>query len=174
MYKRQEEHNNYAVDFIETIKWIKQNLPYARISGGISNLSFSFRGNDDLREAMHSVFLYYAIKAGMDMGIVNAGNLPVYDDIPADLLQLIEDVLFNRRPDSTERLIDYASKMKATEKTEEAAKAWRGLPVNERLTYALVHGLDADVATDVEEARPSFAKALEVIEGPLMLSLIHI
>jgi 5-methyltetrahydrofolate--homocysteine methyltransferase len=145
-----EEHNNYAVDFIETIKWIKQNLPYARISGGISNLSFSFRGNDALREAMHSAFLYHAIKAGMDMGIVNAGNLPVYDDIPADLLELIEDVLFNRRHDATERLIDYASKMKATEKTEAAAKAWRGLPVNERLTYALVHGLDADVATDVE------------------------
>jgi len=166
-----EEHNNYAVDFIETIKWIKQNLPYARISGGISNLSFSFRGNDALREAMHSVFLYHAIKAGMDMGIVNAGNLPVYDDIPADLLELIEDVLFNRRPDSTERLIDYASKMKATEKTEAAAKAWRGLPVNERLTYALVHGLDADVATDVEEARPHFARALEVIEGPLMAGM---
>ena len=166
-----EEHNNYAVDFIETIKWIKQNLPYARISGGISNLSFSFRGNDALREAMHSAFLYHAIKAGMDMGIVNAGNLPVYDDIPADLLELIEDVLFNRRHDSTERLIDYASKMKATEKTEAAAKAWRGLPVNERLTYALVHGLDADVATDVEEARPHFSRALEVIEGPLMAGM---
>ncbi len=166
-----EEHNNYAVDFIETIKWIKKNLPYVRVSGGISNLSFSFRGNDTLREAMHSAFLYHAIKAGMDMGIVNAGNLPVYDDIPADLLELIEDVLFNRRPDSTERLIDYASKMKTTEKTEAAAKAWRGLPVNERLTYALVHGLDADVATDVEEARPHFAKALEVIEGPLMAGM---
>ncbi len=166
-----EEHNNYAVDFIETIKWIKKNLPYARVSGGISNLSFSFRGNDTLREAMHSAFLYHAIKAGMDMGIVNAGNLPVYDDIPADLLELIEDVLFNRRPDSTERLIDYASKMKTSEKTEAAAKAWRGLPVNERLTYALVHGLDADVATDVEEARPHFAKALEVIEGPLMAGM---
>jgi len=166
-----EEHNNYAIDFIETIKWIKKNLPYARISGGISNLSFSFRGNDILREAMHSAFLYHAIKAGMDMGIVNAGNLPVYDDIPADLLELIEDVLFNRRPDSTERLIDYASKMKTTEKTEAAAKAWRSLPVNERLTYALVHGLDADIATDVEEARPHFAKALEVIEGPLMAGM---
>ena len=166
-----EEHNNYAVDFIETIKWIKKNLPYTRVSGGISNLSFSFRGNDTLREAMHSAFLYHAIKAGMDMGIVNAGNLPVYDDIPADLLELIEDVLFNRRSDSTERLIDYASKMKTTEKTEAAAKAWRGLPVNERLTYALVHGLDADVATDVEEARPHFSKAIEVIEGPLMAGM---
>ncbi len=166
-----EEHNNYAVDFLNTITWIKQNLPFARISGGISNLSFSFRGNDDLREAMHSAFLYHAIKTGMDMGIVNAGNLPVYDDIPADLLELIEDVLFNRRPDSTERLIDYASKMKATEKTEAAAKAWRGLPVNDRLTYALVHGLDADVAVDVEEARPHFARALEVIEGPLMAGM---
>jgi len=166
-----EEHNNYAVDFIETIKWIKKNLAYARVSGGISNLSFSFRGNDTLREAMHSAFLYHAIKAGMDMGIVNAGNLPVYDDIPADLLELIEDVLFNRRPDSTERLIEYASKMRTTEKTEAAVKAWRGLPVNERLTYALVHGLDADIATDVEEARPHFAKALEVIEGPLMAGM---
>ncbi len=166
-----EEHNNYAVDFIETIKWIKENLPFAKVSGGISNLSFSFRGNDALREAMHSAFLFHAIKAGMDMGIVNAGNLPVYDDIPADLLQLIEDVLFNRRPDATERLIDYASKMKATEKTEAAAKAWRSLPVNERLTYALVHGLDADVAADVEEARPHFEKALEVIEGPLMAGM---
>ena len=166
-----EEHNNYAIDFIETIKWIKKNLPYARVSGGISNLSFSFRGNDTLREAMHSAFLFHAIKAGLDMGIVNAGNLPVYDDIPTDLLELIEDVLFNRRSDSTERLIAYASKMKTTEKTEAAAKAWRGLPVNERLTYALVHGLDADVATDVEEARPHFAKALEVIEGPLMAGM---
>jgi 5-methyltetrahydrofolate--homocysteine methyltransferase len=166
-----EEHNNYAVDFINTITWIKKNLPYARISGGISNLSFSFRGNDELREAMHSAFLFHAIKAGMDMGIVNAGNLPVYDDIPADLLELIEDVLFNRRADSTERLIGYASKMKATEKTEAAAKAWRGLPVNERLTYALVHGIDADIATDVEEARPGFARALEVIEGPLMAGM---
>jgi len=166
-----EEHNNYAVDFIETIKWIRQNLPLAKISGGISNLSFSFRGNDTLREAMHSVFLFHAIKAGMDMGIVNAGNLPVYDDIPADLLQLIEDVIFNRRPDSTERLINYASKMKISEKTEVAAKAWRELPVNDRLTYALVHGLDADVTADVEEARPHFDRALEVIEGPLMAGM---
>ncbi len=166
-----EEHNNYAIDYINTIKWIKANLPFARVSGGVSNLSFSFRGNDDLREAMHSVFLYHAIRAGMDMGIVNAGNLPVYDDIPSDLLQLIEDVLFNRRPDSTERLIHYASQMKATEKTEAAAKAWRSLPVNERLTYALVHGLDAEIATDIEEARPHFARALEVIEGPLMAGM---
>lgn len=166
-----EEHNNYAIDYINTIKWIKQNLPYARVSGGISNLSFSFRGNEILRETMHSVFLFHAIKAGLDMGIVNAGNLPVYDDIPLDLLELIEDVLFNRRADSTERLINYASGMKASEKTEATEQAWRKLPVNERLTYALVHGLDAEIAIDVEEARPYFSRALEVIEGPLMAGM---
>jgi 5-methyltetrahydrofolate--homocysteine methyltransferase len=163
-----EEHNNYAVDFINTVRWIHSNLPYARVSGGISNLSFSFRGNETLRESMHTVFLFHAVAAGMDMGIVNAGNLPVYDDIPKELLTLIEDVILNRRPDSTERLTAYAAQMKAGEKTEAAVQAWRSLPVNERLTYALVHGLDEFVATDVEEARPSFNKALEVIEGPLM------
>ena len=163
-----EEHNNYAVDYLNATRWIKQNLPYAKVSGGISNLSFSFRGNDALRESMHSVFLYHAIKAGLDMGIVNAGNLPVYDDIPADLLELIEDVLFNRRADSTERLITYAGHMKVSEKAEAAAEAWLDLPVNERLSYELIHGIDAHVATDVEEARLLFPRAIEVIEGPLM------
>ncbi len=163
-----EEHNNYAVDFINATRWIKENLPYAKVSGGISNLSFSFRGNDVLREAMHSAFLFHAIKAGLDMGIVNAGNLPVYDDIPADLLVLIEDVLFNRRADATERLIDFASRMKAGEKTETTIEAWREFPVQERLSYALIHGLDSYVAEDVEEARLLFDRAIEVIEGPLM------
>jgi 5-methyltetrahydrofolate--homocysteine methyltransferase len=120
-----EEHNNYAVDFIRTIKWIKENLPHARISGGISNLSFSFRGNDQLRETMHSVFLYHAVKAGLDMGIVNAGNLPVYDEIPSDLLQLVEDVILNRRKDATERLIVYAEKMQARGEKEEKTEEWR-------------------------------------------------
>lgn len=163
-----EEHNNYAVDFINTTRWIKENLPFAKVSGGISNLSFSFRGNDALREAMHSAFLFHAIKAGLDMGIVNAGNLPVYDDIPPDLLVLIEDVLLNRRTDATERLIDFASRMKTGEKTESAIEAWRELPVEERLTHALIHGIDTYVAEDVEEARRLFDRAIEVIEGPLM------
>jgi 5-methyltetrahydrofolate--homocysteine methyltransferase len=163
-----EEHNNYAVDFIHTVSWIKKELPYARVSGGISNLSFSFRGNDELREAMHSAFLYHAVKAGMDMGIVNAGNLPVYDDINPEMLVLIEDVLFNRKADATEKLIEFAGQMKASVKTESEVQSWRKLPVSERISYALVHGLDAEIATDVEEARPQFNKALEVIEGPLM------
>jgi 5-methyltetrahydrofolate--homocysteine methyltransferase len=163
-----EEHNNYAVDFINTAKWIKEYLPFAKVSGGISNLSFSFRGNDTLREALHSAFLFHAVKAGLDMGIVNAGNLPVYDDIPADLLVLIEDVLFNHRADATERLIDFASRMKTGEKAESTVEAWRELPVEERLSHALIHGNDAYVAEDVEEARQLFSRAIEVIEGPLM------
>ncbi|NVO20205.1 MAG: methionine synthase [Bacteroidetes bacterium] len=166
-----EEHANYAVDFIHTIEWIKANLPYAKVSGGISNLSFSFRGNDALREAMHSIFLYYAIKAGLDMGIVNAGNLPVYNDIPQELLERIEDVLFNKREDATERLIEYASRMTASGKKEEKTEAWRELPVKERLSYSLVHGIDAHIAEDVEEARVLFSRSLEVIEGPLMAGM---
>ena len=166
-----EEHNNYAIDFLKTIAWIKQNLPFARVSGGISNLSFSFRGNEVLRETMHSVFLYYAVKAGMDMGIVNAGNLPVYDDIPAGELELIEDVLFNRRPDATERLTAFASQMSAGEIKEAKTESWRSLPLEERLSYALVHGIDAGIAEDVELARQQYAKALEVIEGPLMAGM---
>lgn len=163
-----EEHNNYAVDFINATKWIKNNLPFAKVSGGISNLSFSFRGNDVLREAMHSAFLFHAIKAGLDMGIVNAGNLPVYDDIPDDLLVLIEDVLFNRLADATERLIDFASQMKAGEKAENTVEAWRELPLQERLSHALIHGIDTYVSEDVEAARQLFDRAIEVIEGPLM------
>jgi 5-methyltetrahydrofolate--homocysteine methyltransferase len=162
------EHNNYAVDFLKTISWIKANLPEARVSGGISNLSFSFRGNEVLRETMHSVFLFHAVKAGMDMGIVNAGNLPVYDDIDPKELMLIEDVLFNRRPDATERLTSFASTMKTGEPEEVKKETWRTLPLGERLSYALVHGIDAGIAEDVEAARLLYTKALDVIEGPLM------
>ncbi|MCB9016479.1 MAG: methionine synthase [Lentimicrobiaceae bacterium] len=166
-----EEHNQYAVDFLKSITWIKRHLPLARVSGGISNLSFSFRGNDVLRETMHSVFLYHAVKAGMDMGIVNAGSLPVYDDIAPDELELIEDVLFNRRPDATERLTVFASQMKAGEVKEEKTLAWRSLPSDERLSYALVHGVDLYIAGDVEEARQAYPRALDVIEGPLMAGM---
>jgi 5-methyltetrahydrofolate--homocysteine methyltransferase len=165
-----EEHNNYAVDFIEATRWIKQNLPHAKVSGGVSNVSFSFRGNEPVREAIHSAFLYHAIRAGMDMGIVNAGQLTVYDDIPKDFLELVEDVLLNRRPDATERLVTFAEKLKGEGKKEEGKTedAWRGLPVNERLTHALVKGIADFIDEDVEEARHQFAKPLEVIEGPLM------
>ena len=169
-----EEHNAYAVDFLHSVTWIKQNLPYARVSGGISNLSFSFRGNEVIREAMHCVFLYHAIRAGLDMGIVNAGNLPVYDDIPADLLEIMEDVIFNRHPDATERLLTYASTVKGKEKTEEQAEAWRGLAVEDRLSYSLVHGIDAHIDIDVDEARQNYARALEIIEGPLMSGMNHV
>ncbi len=162
------EHNNYAVDFLKTISWIKANLPDARISGGISNLSFSFRGNEVLRETMHSVFLFHAVKAGMDMGIVNAGNLPVYDDIDPEVLILIEDVLFNRRQDATERLTSFASTMKTGDPEAAKTETWRTLPLSERLSYALVHGIDAGIEEDVEAARLLYAKALDVIEGPLM------
>ncbi|MBK7172681.1 MAG: methionine synthase [Bacteroidales bacterium] len=166
-----EEHATYAKDYIRTISWIKDNLPHARVSGGISNLSFSFRGNDELREAMHAVFLYHAIKAGLDMGIVNAGNLPVYSDIPPDLLILIEDVIFDRDDNATEKLIVYASGMSSSGPKEEVTEAWRSLPVKERLSHALIHGVDAYVAEDVEEARVLFPRALEVIEGPLMAGM---
>ncbi|MHC1706840.1 MAG: methionine synthase [Bacteroidales bacterium] len=163
-----EEHNNYAVDFLETIKWIKANLPHAKVSGGISNLSFSFRGNDHIREAMHSAFLYHAIHAGLDMGIVNAGQLQVYDDIPAELLELVEDVILNRREDSTERLITYAEKHKAGGKKQEAVLEWRKLGIEERVTYALIHGFTEFIDQDMEEVRPLFDKTLKIIEGPLM------
>jgi 5-methyltetrahydrofolate--homocysteine methyltransferase len=163
-----EEHNNYAMDFLKAITWIKENLPFARVSGGISNLSFSFRGNEILRETMHSIFLFYAVKAGMDMGIVNAGNLPVYDDIDPRELELIEDVMFNRRHDATERLTAYAAQMGKEEAREEKTEAWRSLPLEERLSHALVHGLDAYIAGDVEEVRQLYNKSLDVIEGPLM------
>lgn len=163
-----EEHNNYAVDYIKAVKWIKQNLPLARVSGGVSNLSFSFRGNDQLREAIHSVFLYHAIQAGMDMGIVNPGMLQIYDDIPADLLQLTEDLVLNRRKDATERLLLFAENMKEKdEKTTQTAQ-WRGLSVQERLQHALIKGITEFIESDVLEARVLYPRALDVIEGPLM------
>ncbi len=163
-----EEHNNYAVDFIRTVRWIRENLPHARVSGGISNLSFSFRGNDTVRDAMHSVFLYHAIHAGLDMGIVNAGQLPVYDDIPKDLLTLCEDLILNRRKNATERLISYAEKMVDAGKKEEKPDEWRHTTASERLQYALIRGITDYIETDVEEARSQYDQALHVIEGPLM------
>jgi 5-methyltetrahydrofolate--homocysteine methyltransferase len=165
-----EEHRRYALDFIEATRWIKANLPHARVSGGISNLSFSFRGNDRVREAMHAAFLYHAGRAGLDMGIVNAGQLEVYSEIEPDLLERVEDVLFDRRDDATERLVDLAEQIAAegTEVKEEKALAWREAPVEERLKHALVKGIVEFVEADTEEARQQYAKPLEVIEGPLM------
>jgi len=163
-----EEHNNFAVDFINTVKWIKENLPYTKVSGGVSNLSFSFRGNNVVREAMHSAFLFHAIKAGMDMGIVNAGMLQIYDEIPKDLLELVEDVILNRRDDATERLIEYAANVQQAGKTEQKKDEWRSKPVNERLEHSLIKGITDYIDEDVEEARKGFSLALEVIEGPLM------
>jgi 5-methyltetrahydrofolate--homocysteine methyltransferase len=163
-----EEHNNYAVDFIEATRWIKQNLPYAKVSGGVSNISFSFRGNNVVREAMHSAFLYHAIKAGMDMGIVNAGMLEVYQEIDKQLLELVEDVLLNRRDDATERLVEYADTVKSKGKEVVRDEEWRKGTVAERLSHALVKGIIEYLDDDVEEARQAYAKPLEVIEGPLM------
>ncbi|HEX5176982.1 MAG TPA: methionine synthase, partial [Chthoniobacteraceae bacterium] len=165
-----DDHNNYAVDFIETTRWIKQNLPFAKVSGGISNISFSFRGNPTVREAMHSAFLYHAIKAGLDMGIVNAGMLEVYEEIPKELLTLVEDVLLNRRSDATERLVTFAETLKNAGKTPvaEAAAAWREGSVEERLSHALVKGIVEFIDVDTEEARAKYVKPLRVIEGPLM------
>jgi 5-methyltetrahydrofolate--homocysteine methyltransferase len=163
-----EEHNNYAVDYIRAVQWIKENLPFAKVSGGVSNLSFSFRGNNMVREAMHSAFLYQAIKAGMDMGIVNAGMIGVYDEIPKDLLELVEDVIFNRRPDSTERLLEYAERVKSIGKKLEKDDAWRNTPVEERLKHALIKGIIEYIDVDTEEARQKYPKPLDVIEGPLM------
>ena len=163
-----EEHNSYAVNFIEATRWIKQNLPLAKVSGGVSNISFSFRGNNPVREAMHSAFLYHAIKAGMDMGIVNPGMLAVYEEIPKDLLELVEDVLLNRRPDATERLVSFAETVKKTDKTVARDDSWRDGPVEERLAHALVKGITDFIDQDVEEARSRYGKPLAVIEGPLM------
>jgi len=163
-----DEHNNYAVNFIKATKWIKENLPHAKISGGISNLSFSFRGNNTVREAMHSAFLFHAINEGMDMGIVNPGMLEVYDDIPKDLLQLVEDVVLNRRKDATERLIVFAEKVVATDKKEEKVDEWREKSVQERLSHALVKGITDFIDEDVEEARKLYDQSLEIIEQPLM------
>ncbi|MEX1189625.1 MAG: methionine synthase [Bacteroidia bacterium] len=169
-----DEHNNYAVDFMKATKWIKENLPGVRVSGGVSNISFSFRGNDFVREAMHSAFLYHAIRAGLDMGIVNAGQLEVYEEIPKDLLELVEDVLLNRRPDSTERLVEFAETIKTKGKVQERDEAWRTLPVKERLTHALVKGIVEYIDADTEECRHLFDKPLQVIEGPLMDGMNHV
>jgi 5-methyltetrahydrofolate--homocysteine methyltransferase len=163
-----EEHNNYAVDFIKTVKWIKENLPHAKISGGISNLSFSFRGNNVVREAMHSVFLYHAIKEGLDMGIVNPGMLQIYDEIEPELLEKVEDVVLNRKPDATEVLIEFAEGLKTEGKIQTKTDAWREKSCEERLSYSLVKGITDYIEEDVEEARQKFPRALDVIEKPLM------
>jgi 5-methyltetrahydrofolate--homocysteine methyltransferase len=163
-----EEHNRYAINFIEATRIIKETCPGVKISGGISNLSFSFRGNDVVREAIHSAFLFHAIKAGLDMGIVNAGQLVVYEDIPADLLTHVEDILFDRRPDATERMVTFADSVKGSGKKRETDLTWREKPVAARLAFALVHGVVDFIEVDTEEARQKFARPLEVIEGPLM------
>ena len=166
-----EEHRNYAVDFIKATRWIKGNLPGARVSGGISNISFSFRGNNAVREAMHAAFLYHAIRAGLDMGIVNAGQLAVYEEIEPELRERVEDVLLNRRDDATERLVDFADRVKVKAKGQVQEKAWRSAPVEERLKHALVQGVVDFIETDTEEARRKFSKPLQVIEGPLMAAM---
>jgi len=166
-----EEHNNYAVDFIRATQWIKENLPLARVSGGISNISFSFRGNNVVREAMHTAFLYHAIKAGLDMGIVNAGMLAVYEEVPKDLLELVEDVLLNRRPDSTERLVKFAETLKQKDKVQVEEDEWRAGTVEERLGHALVKGVVDYIDEDTEEARQKYGRPLSVIEGPLMAGM---
>ena len=167
-----EEHNNYGVDFIEATRWIRQNLPGAHVSGGVSNLSFSFRGNEPVREAMHSVFLYHAIHAGMDMGIVNAGQMIVYDDIDPELRQTCEDVILNRDAGASERLLALAEKFRGKEKKSEAQDlAWREWPVDKRLSHALVHGITEHIEADTEEARKLTARPLDVIEGPLMAGM---
>ncbi len=163
-----EEHNNYAVDFLNAVRWIKENLPYTKVSGGVSNLSFSFRGNNIVREAMHSAFLYHATRAGMDMGIVNPAMLEVYDDISKELLVLVEDVILNRRPDATERLIGFAENVKQTGKKEEKINEWRKGTVEERLSHAMVRGIIDHIEEDTLEAREKYPRALNVIEGPLM------
>ena len=166
-----EEHRNYAVDFIEATQWIKKNLPGARVSGGVSNISFSFRGNNTVREAMHSAFLYHAIRAGLDMGIINAGQLAVYEEIDPQLRERVEDVLLNRRDDATERLVEFAENVKAKGKTPVADKAWRKEPVEERLKHALVKGIVDYIDIDTEEARQTCKRPLDVIEGPLMAGM---
>ncbi len=166
-----EEHNNYAVSFIEATRQIKARLPGCKVSGGVSNISFSFRGNNVVREAMHSAFLYHAIRAGLDMGIVNAGQLAVYEEIPKDLLELVEDVLLNRRPDATERLVSFAETVKGKTKTEVEEHAWRQGTVEERLSHALVKGIVDYIDADTEEARRKYGRPLAVIEGPLMTGM---
>ncbi|HEY8365806.1 MAG TPA: methionine synthase [Bacteroidia bacterium] len=166
-----EEHNNNALDFFNATKWIKENLPGARVSGGVSNVSFSFRGNDVVREAMHSAFLYHGIKHGMDMGIVNPSQLTIYDEIENELLTRVEDVLLNRRSDATERLLEFAEHVKGKKEVEKVAEEWRSLPVEERLSYALVKGITDYIEEDTEEARKSFERPIQVIEGPLMAGM---
>jgi 5-methyltetrahydrofolate--homocysteine methyltransferase len=167
-----EEHDNYAVDFIEATRWIRHNLPRAKVSGGVSNVSFSFRGNDHVREAIHTVFLYHAIKAGMTMGIVNAGQLGVYEDIDPELRERVEDVVLNRRPDAGERLVQFAETIKAGGRERKEDLAWRGEPVEKRLAHALVHGITNHIVDDTEECRAAIdargGRPIEVIEGPLM------
>ncbi len=166
-----EEHNSYALDYINSIKWIKANLPYAKISGGVSNLSFSFRGNNRIREAMHSAFLFHTVKAGMDMGIVNAGQLEVYEEIPKELLERVEDVILNRREDATERLIEIAENVKGEVKDEAKVLEWRGNSVEERLKHALIRGITEFIERDVEEARIKLNSPVRVIEEPLMAGM---
>ena len=166
-----EEHRNYAVDFIKATRWIKNNLPGARVSGGVSNISFSFRGNNTVREAMHTAFLFHAIRAGLDMGIVNAGQLAVYEEIEPELRERVEDVLLNRRDDATERLVEFAENVKAKDKTPVADKAWRREPVEERLKHALIKGIVDYIDADTEEARQKCKRPLDVIEGPLMAGM---
>ncbi|MEJ1972313.1 MAG: dihydropteroate synthase, partial [Lacunisphaera sp.] len=172
-----EEHANYALDFIEATRWIKANLPHAKVSGGVSNISFAFRGNNVVREAMHAAFLYHAIKAGMDMGIVNPSMLEVYEEVDKVLLEHVEDVLLNRRPDATERLVTLGESLKAAAgdksqapdpKSQAQEAAWRTGTIEARLSHALVKGIDAFIDTDTEEARQKYGKPLLIIEGPLM------
>src|SRR5690606_22791220 len=163
-----DEHNDYAVNFIEAARIIKETCPGVKVSGGISNLSFSFRGNDVVREAMHSAFLYHAIKAGLDMGIVNAGQLVVYEDIAPELLERVEDVIFDRRPDATERLVSFAETIRGGGKKREEDLAWREASVEARLQHALVRGVLDFIEQDTEEARLKYERPLSVIEGPLM------
>src|SRR5690606_30934383 len=163
------EHNNNALDFFLATKWIREHLPYANVSGGVSNVSFSFRGNDKVREAMHSAFLYHAIQHGMNMGIVNPELLEIYNQIDAELLEYVEDVLLNRREDATERLLDFAEHLKGDVKlSEKKIGEWRSLPLQERLTHALVKGIDEFIINDVEEARLSVEKPIQIIENHLM------
>ena len=166
-----EEHRRNALDFIEATKWVRENLPNVSVSGGVSNVSFSFRGNDSVREAMHSVFLYHAIKAGMNMGIVNPTMLEVYDEIPKDLLELVEDVMLDRRDDATERLLEYSERVKSTKKEVVEDLAWRREPLQDRITHALVKGIDRFIIEDVEEARTQTSRPLDVIEGNLMTGM---
>ena len=163
-----EEHNNFAKNFIDATSIIKEECPGSKISGGISNLSFSFRGNNIVREAMHSAFLFHAIEAGMDMGIVNAGQLVIYDEIPNELLKLVEDLIFNKNENATQKLLDYARKNKKNESNKKSKKNWRKKDPVELVTYSLINGIDKYIVEDIENIRTNYESALEIIEGPLM------